>query len=72
MTKIVTITGMKCEHCEAHVKEALEKVDGVVSAKADRTKNEAVVELSKDVADKALISAINDNTRYHASDVKKA
>ncbi len=72
MEKIITVTGMKCEHCEAHTIEALKKVDGVVSATADRTKNEARVELDRDVSDEALRKAINENTRYQASEVRKA
>lgn len=72
MEKIITVTGMKCEHCEAHTVEALKKVEGVVSATADRTNNEARVELVRDVSDEVLLKAINDNTRYHASEVRKA
>ena len=31
----LAVTGMSCKHCQAHVKEALEKVPGVASAEVD-------------------------------------
>lgn len=33
-----TVKGMKCEHCEARVEQALKNTDGVASAKADHEK----------------------------------
>ena len=60
MKKVLNVEGMMCEHCEATVKEALESVDGVVSAKADRNAKTAVVELSKDVDDAVLKKAVED------------
>ena len=58
MRKTLEVEGMMCGHCEAHVKEALEKVPGVVSAKADHGAGTAVVELSGEVADAALVAAV--------------
>lgn len=69
MTKIIEVEGMKCPHCEMHVEEALKKVDGVTEVKADRTKKEATVELSKEVSDQTLLDAINKNTSYKALSV---
>ena len=43
---------------EASVKKALEAIDGVESASADRTKNEAVAVLSKEVSDEVLKAAV--------------
>ncbi|MBR4446761.1 MAG: heavy-metal-associated domain-containing protein [Solobacterium sp.] len=60
MKKTLNVEGMMCEHCEARVKKALEKVDGVVCAAADKDAGTAVVELSKDVADDILIKAVED------------
>ena len=60
MEKVLHVDGMMCEHCEARVKKALESVDGVVSAKADRNAKTAVVELSKDVDNAALKKAVED------------
>lgn len=39
MTKTITVTGMMCEHCEAHVEKALLKIEGITKVKADHTTN---------------------------------
>lgn len=71
MTKVITVEGMMCGMCEAHVAEALRKVPGVEKAKADRSKREARVECGPDVSDEALLAAIA-NTGYDASNVREA
>ena len=58
MTKTVKIDGMMCPHCEAHVKKALETLDGVELAEPSHTENRAVVTLSKPVADDELKAAV--------------
>ena len=58
MEKVIRIEGMMCPHCEAHVKEALEKVPGVLSAVPSHEKGEAVVTLSRDVPDSELAAAV--------------
>ncbi len=58
MEKKVLIEGMMCEHCEARVKKALEAVDGVESADVSKDRKDAIVTLSKDVADEALKAAV--------------
>ena len=58
MKKTLTVEGMMCMHCEARVKKALEAVDGVVSAVADHEAGTAVVELSRDVPNEVLKSAV--------------
>ena len=70
-TKVITVEGMMCGMCEAHVAEALRKVPGVESAKADRNKKQATVTCAADVSDEALLKAIAD-TGYDASDVREA
>lgn len=60
MTKTIKIEGMMCSHCEAAVKKALEAIDGVDSAVPSHEKKNAVVTLSKDVADDVLKKAIED------------
>ena len=60
MTKTISIEGMMCEHCEATVKKALEKIDGVESAKVSHVEGTAVVELSADVEDAVLKQAVED------------
>ncbi|MCQ2249219.1 MAG: heavy metal translocating P-type ATPase [Treponema sp.] len=58
MEKTIKVDGMMCMHCEAHVKEALEKINGVESAVASHEKKEVIVTMSKDVADDVLKEAI--------------
>jgi len=60
MEKTVSISGMMCEHCVAHVKEALEKVDGVRSADVSLEKKNAVVTLNGEVGEEALKKAVTD------------
>ncbi len=60
----IIIEGMSCQHCEMHTKEELEKIDGVISAKADADKGEAVVELEKEVEEKEFRSAV-ENAGYN-------
>lgn len=43
------ISGMMCTHCEAHVKEALEALDGVEKAVCSHEKGEAQVSFTKEV-----------------------
>ncbi len=42
----VKIDGMMCEHCEKHVKEALEALPFVGSAAVSHTSGEAVITLT--------------------------
>lgn len=58
MEKTLKVEGMMCGHCEAHVKSALEAIDGVTEAKVSHESGTAVVTLSKEVADDALKAAV--------------
>ena len=58
--RTIQIEGMMCGHCEAHVKKALEAIDGVQSAEASHTAGTAVVILTGDVADDAMKSAVEE------------
>ena len=60
MTTEVKIKGMMCPHCEAHVKKALEALDGVESAAPDKDADNAVLTLSKDVSVDAIKAAVED------------
>ena len=60
MAKTLRIEGMMCPHCEATVKKALEKIDGVASAEVSHEAGTAVVELSADVDDAVLTQAVED------------
>ncbi|MCD8120199.1 MAG: heavy metal translocating P-type ATPase [Lachnospiraceae bacterium] len=54
----IQIKGMMCTNCEAHVKKALEEIDGVAEAMPDFKTGTAVVKLTKEVPDEALRKAI--------------
>lgn len=58
MTKVMKIEGMMCGHCEAHVKKALEALDGVEDAVANHNDGTATLTLSKEVDDSILKSTV--------------
>ena len=58
MEKKLNVEGMSCQHCVAHVTQALEAVEGVSKATVSLDEKGAVVELSSDVADSALVDAV--------------
>lgn len=58
MEKTLKVEGMMCGHCEAHVKSALEALDGVTEANVSHESGTAVVTLSKEVADDDLKAAV--------------
>ena len=60
MEKILNVEGMSCKHCTATVKKALEEIDGVKEADVSLEGKNARVELDKDVADEALVKAVED------------
>ncbi len=64
MSKILSVEGMTCGHCEQTVEEALEDVGGVTDATADRETEQATVEGDAD-AD-TLVAAVED-AGYEAS-----
>ena len=58
MEKKLNVEGMSCQHCVAHVTQALEAVEGVSKATVSLDEKSAVVELSSDVADSVLVDAV--------------
>ena len=60
MTKTLKIEGMMCMHCEAHVKKALEGLDGVLSAEVSFKTGGAIVTLEKEVNDDILKKTVTD------------
>ena len=69
MTKTLTIEGMMCAHCVAHVKKALQSVDGVQSADVSLDDKNAIVTLAKDVDNDVLKAAVID-AGYEVVNVK--
>ncbi len=60
MTKTGYVEGMMCAHCQAHVKKALDGVEGVEGVEVSLEDKKAVVELAKDVSDEVLMDAVKE------------
>lgn len=60
MKKTISIEGMSCNHCVAHVKEALEGLEGVTSVKVNLDKKCASIESNLEVKDEAIKSVIEE------------
>ncbi|MEQ3346471.1 heavy metal translocating P-type ATPase [Peptoniphilus senegalensis] len=58
MEKILKVEGMSCMHCVAHVKEAIEKLEGVREADVKLEEKIAEVKMDKEVSDDALVKAV--------------
>ncbi|SFH71214.1 Cu2+-exporting ATPase [Pseudobutyrivibrio sp. OR37] len=57
-TMEITVNGMMCMHCEAHVKEALEKISGIEEATANHEANLVTLKTSADVAEADIKAAV--------------
>ena len=60
MEKVIKVEGMMCPHCEAHVKAALEALDGVETAVASHTSGTVTVTMSASVEDAVLRAVIEE------------
>ncbi len=60
MEKTLSVEGMMCQHCVAHVKKALEGVEGVSEAVVDLEAGTATAKLASDVPDDVLSAAVVD------------
>ncbi|MDO5149513.1 MAG: heavy metal translocating P-type ATPase [Oscillospiraceae bacterium] len=67
--KTLIIKGMMCEHCENHVKKALETIDGVKNAEVSCETGTAVVSLEKEISDKVLKKTVADQG-YRVTGIK--
>ncbi|SDB67470.1 heavy metal translocating P-type ATPase [Butyrivibrio sp. INlla16] len=56
----IKVNGMMCQHCEAHVKKALEAIDGIESAVASHEENLVTITNSKDVDEDAIKAAVTE------------
>ncbi|MCQ2591340.1 MAG: heavy metal translocating P-type ATPase [Treponema sp.] len=65
----ITVKGMMCAHCEAHVKKALEAIDGIESAVANHEANLVSITTSKTV-DEELIKAAVIEAGYEYEGIK--
>jgi copper ion binding protein len=60
MKTLLKIDGMSCEHCVKHVKDALEELGGVKSAKVSLKDNSADVDHSEAVTLAAMKEAVTE------------
>jgi copper chaperone len=58
MSRTITVTGMSCGGCEQSVEDALEALDGVTDATADRDAETATIDGDADPDD--LVAAVED------------
>lgn len=70
MKKKLFISGMTCQHCVMHVKNALLEVVGVWKVKVDLDSKCAEIELEKEVEDSVLKAAVED-AGYEVVDINK-
>ena len=56
----IKVNGMMCAHCEAHVKKALEAIDGIESAVASHEENLVTITKSKDVDENLIKAAVTE------------
>ncbi|MDO4285711.1 MAG: heavy metal translocating P-type ATPase [Eubacteriales bacterium] len=68
MTRTIAVEGMMCEHCVAHVKKALEAIEGVSGADVSLADKKAVVTLHQEVANGVLKDAVK-NAGYEAGEI---
>ena len=64
-TKIFAVSGMKCEHCKAHVEEALKALEGVEAAEASVGGQNVMVTYDEaSVTPDQLKQAVDQSGRY--------
>ena len=64
MERVLFITGMGCEKCEAKVRAALEAVTGVSKAVVSRVAGQAVVSYDGTASDEQLVAAVSALEKY--------
>ena len=60
MEKKIYIDGMMCQHCAAHAKAALEKIDGVQAVTVELENKRALITVSKEIEDEVIRTAISE------------
>jgi len=56
----ITVKGMMCGHCEAHVKKALEAIEGIDYVEASHDENLVTITNSKDIDEATIKTAVED------------
>lgn len=57
---VLDVSGMTCNHCVKHVREALENVEGVAAVQVDLEAGRAIVKHDGSAALASLIAAVDD------------
>lgn len=60
MTTVLKIKNMSCQHCVAHVTDALSEIDGVQNVDVSLEKNIATVEHDEEVSLQSMADAVID------------
>lgn len=60
MKKTIKVEGMMCQHCQAHVKEALEKVEGLSDVEVSLEDNQATFVMAEGTEPSVVEQAITD------------
>ncbi|MGK0291541.1 MAG: copper chaperone [bacterium] len=60
MEKILKIEGMSCKNCVKHVVDALSEIKNVTTVEVSLEEKTATVEMSSDIEQTILVSAIED------------
>jgi copper ion binding protein len=71
MKKIIMIEGMHCDHCRLRVEQALNRLDGVRSARVNLKKQKAVVALSDKSSDNDLLKRTIEDTGYRVLSIEE-
>jgi len=56
----INVSGMMCQHCETHVKKALEAIEGIETAVANHEENIVDITKSKDVDESVIRTAVEE------------
>jgi len=59
-TMKIKVKGMMCGHCEAHVKKAIEAVEGVKEAVANHEEDVVTIDTSKEIDENVIQKAVED------------
>lgn len=68
-TAVLKVSGMSCDHCVRAVREALERVDGVASARVDLEAGRAVIEYSEGSVTARSLAGVVMDEGYTAEEI---
>ena len=55
---VISVEGMMCQHCAAHVQKALSEIEGVSGVKVDLEKKSVAVKAKKEIGEDQFQAAI--------------